>query len=122
MKLLYGTAIEARYPGEFFPAGIELIDVTDDGSVGRKGMVTELLPDFADWADQVFACGPVPMYRAMAQMPELENKSVQVSLELRMACGRGVCYGCTLKTRDGLMRVCEDGPVFDINKILWDEF
>jgi dihydroorotate dehydrogenase electron transfer subunit len=51
----------------------------------------------------------------------LENKSVQVSLEVRMGCGVGVCYGCTVKTKSGLKQVCKDGPIFELNELLWDE-
>ena len=76
---------------------------------------------FTDWADQIFACGPLPMYKKMAQMPELKDIPARVSLEIRMGCGRGVCYGCTIKTRQGLKKVCQDGPVFDLDSILWDE-
>ena len=87
-------------------------------------MVTDLVPDFADWADQVFACGPMPMYRDMVMKKgkmKLEGKPVQISLEMRMGCGLGVCYGCTVKTKNGLKQVCKDGPVFDLGDILWDE-
>ena len=61
------------------------------------------------------------MYQAMAQMPELKNKSVQLSLEIMMGCGTGVCYGCTIRTRKGLKQVCKDGPVFEMTEILWDK-
>ncbi|MDO8717289.1 MAG: dihydroorotate dehydrogenase electron transfer subunit [Dehalococcoidales bacterium] len=84
-------------------------------------MATAFIPSLADWADQVFACGPMPMYKAMAKMPELKGKSVQVSLEIVMGCGRGICYGCTIKTKKGLKEVCKDGPVFDMDDIPWDE-
>ena len=100
-----------------WPAATTLVG--DPGTI--KGVVTDLLPDFAGRADQIFACGPLPMYRAMARMPSLKNKSVQVSLEVVMGCGRGVCYGCTIRTRSGLKKVCEDGPVFDMDDILWEE-
>ena len=86
-------------------------------------MVTDLLPDFIDRADQVFACGPVPMYHSLVINKEtlLKAKPVQVSLEARMGCGFGVCYGCTVGTKSGLKQVCTDGPVFDLYEILWDE-
>ena len=63
------------------------------------------------------------MYRAMATQGQqlLEAKSVQVSLEVRMGCGLGICYGCTLRTKGGLKQVCRDGPVFELNDILWDD-
>ena len=118
VKLLYGTVNEDRYQ---VAPGIDVVAVTENGSVGEEGMVTDLIADYIEWADQVFACGPVPMYRAMAQIPELEGKPVQISLEVTMGCGRGVCYGCTLKTKQGLKLCCQDGPVFELNEILWDE-
>ena len=124
VKLLYGTPNEHRYPEDLLPSQIELISVTEDGTAGKKGMVTDLLPDFVNWADQVFACGPMPMYRDMARRKQelkLEGKPVQVSLEMRMGCGLGVCYACTVKTKNGLKQVCRDGPVFDLDDILWDE-
>ncbi len=124
VKLLYGTPDRHRYPEDLLPPQVELVSTTEDGTVGRKGMVTDFLPDFADWADQVFACGPIPMYRDMARRKrelKLEGKPVQISLEVRMACGLGVCYGCTVKTKNGLQQVCRDGPVFDLDDILWDE-
>jgi len=88
-------------------------------------MVLDLLmPGVADSADQVFACGPTAMYREMAQRKEtlgLKGKPVQVSLEMRMGCGLGVCYACTVRTRNGLKQVCKDGPVFELDDIIWDE-
>jgi dihydroorotate dehydrogenase electron transfer subunit len=124
VKLLYGTPNKHRYPEDLLPHQIELVSVTEDGSVGKKGMVTDILPDFVDCADQVFACGPLPMYRDMArrkQQLKLDAKPVQISLEVRMGCGLGVCYGCTVKTKTGLKQVCKDGPVFNLDDILWDE-
>ncbi len=120
VTLLYGTANNQRYP---VSSDIRLISATEDGSVGYHGLVTELLPDYIDWADQVFACGPMMMYHHMNRQRNrlLKSKPVQVSLEVRMGCGRGVCYGCTIKTKDGLKKVCEHGPVFDLNDIFWDE-
>jgi dihydroorotate dehydrogenase electron transfer subunit len=117
VTLLYGTAGRERYSE--FPQ-IELVSATEDGSVGHHGMITDFITDYIDRADQVFACGPLPMYKAMARMPEMKNKRVQVSLEVRMGCGFGACYGCTVKTRSGLKQVCRDGPVFDLDDVLWD--
>ena len=103
-----------------WPAATTLVG--DPGTI--KGVVIDLLPEYIDWADQVFACGPSAMYRDMAvrkQELRLEGKPVQVSLEIVMGCGRGVCYGCTIKTKQGQKLVCEDGPVFDLDDVLWDE-
>ena len=103
------------------PAKVTSITVTEDGSMGEKGLVIDGLSELLSQTDQIFACGPVGMYQAMAKMPELRNKPVQISLEVRMGCGRGVCYGCTVKTKEGLKQVCTDGPVFNLDDILWDE-
>ena len=109
------------------PSGVQFIPVTEDGTLGSKGMVTDILPDFLDWADQVFVCGPVDMYKAMAEMSlrakrsNLKLKRCQVSLEVRMGCGIGACYSCTINTKYGLKKVCRDGPVFEMNDILWQE-
>ncbi len=124
VTLLYGTRTKHRYPENLLPTGTKPVAATEDGTAGRKGMITGFLPEFTDWADQVFACGPLPMYRDMAlKRQELRGKPTQISLEVRMGCGRGVCYGCTIKTRNGLKKVCEDGPVFDLGEldnISWD--
>ncbi len=111
------------YPKKLLPAGIEVETITSSTD-GRRNMVTDLISKHIDGADQIFACGPMAMYRDMARKKQelkLEGKSVQVSLEVRMGCGRGVCYGCTIKTKNGLKRVCEDGPVFDLDDVLWEE-
>jgi len=120
VTLLYGTASATQlYPT--LPPEVRLVTATEDGSAGEKGMITDLLPDYSGEAEQLFACGPLAMYRAMAQMSELKTKPVQISLEVRMGCGLGVCYGCTVKTKRGLKQVCKDGPVFELNDVLWAE-
>ena len=124
VTLLLGAPTAAQlYPGDLLPSGAELVIATEDGTTGKKGMITDLLPDFARRADQTFACGPSSMYRAMATQGQqlLEAKSVQVSLEMRMGCGLGICYGCTLRTKRGLKQVCKDGPVFELDDIYWDD-
>jgi len=122
IKLLLGAPNASQlYPSHFLPPKTELIMATEDGTAGKKGMITDLLPDFAHRADQIFACGPLPMYKTMSQMPELKRKPAQISLEMRMGCGLGVCYGCTVKTKNGLRQVCKDGPVFDLKDIIWEE-
>jgi len=118
VTMLYGTANRDRY---HVPSGVTEVAATEDGSVGHRGMVTELLLQYLETAGQVFACGPLPMYKAMAQMPELKDRPVQVSLEMRMGCGFGVCYSCTIRTVKGLKQVCKDGPVFELNDIYWEE-
>jgi len=99
------------------PASIHIVNATDDGSEGFKGLATALVPHYLDGVDQVLACGPVEMYRTMTQMPELKGRPVQISLEIMMGCGVGVCYGCTIKTKNGLKQVCKDGPVFEMGEV-----
>jgi len=105
------------------PFNINIMKTTDDGSDGFKGLATDFIVDHVDHADQIFACGPVGMYRAIADYSKQFKKlnSTQISLEVRMGCGLGVCYGCTVKTKNGLKQVCKDGPIFDLDDILWEE-
>ncbi len=124
VRLLLGAATATQlYPRHLLPPQVDFIIATEDGTVGQKGMITNLLADFVDLADQIFACGPVAMYREMHVQREklLKVKPTQVSLEMRMGCGHGVCYGCTIKTKGGLKQVCKDGPIFNLDDILWDE-
>jgi dihydroorotate dehydrogenase electron transfer subunit len=122
VTMIYSTAENKRYPRRLLPRGVRLVSVTEDGTVGYRGLATDLIPAYTDWADQVFACGPMPMYRTMARMAELRGKPVQISLEVVMGCGHGVCYGCTIRTKKGLKQVCQDGPVFDLNDIIWEQW
>jgi len=120
VTLLYGTANNKRYP---ISLDIKAVAATEDGTVGHQGMITDLLPDYTNWADQISACGPTRMYRDMILKKKefgLEGKPVQISLEMRMGCGLGVCYACTVRTKQGLKQVCKDGPVFDLNDIYWE--
>jgi dihydroorotate dehydrogenase electron transfer subunit len=123
ITLLLGAQTKSQlYPQKLLPPDVRLITATEDGTGGKKGLVTDLLPDFISWADQVFTCGPPSMYQTMAKQKLLKQKPVQISLEVRMGCGLGVCYGCTVKTRRGLKQVCKDGPIFNLNDVLWEEF
>lgn len=122
IKILIGAKNTCQiYPTGLIPSGADIIIATEDGSMGEKGMVTALVSDYLQWADQIFACGPLPMYKTMAKQDHLVSKSIQVSLEIRMGCGMGFCYACTVKTRQGLKQVCSDGPVFNLQDVLWDE-
>jgi dihydroorotate dehydrogenase electron transfer subunit len=120
------------------PNGVQFVPVTEDGSMGEKGLATDILPDFLDLADQVYACGPADMYKAMAltinpsplkgegkgegeKQSNLKIRKCQVSLEVRMGCGFGACYSCTINTKKGLKQVCRDGPVFELKDIIWQE-
>jgi len=120
VTLLFGAKTAKQvYPKKLLPAGIEFIPVTQDGLIEKKGMVTDVLSELIDSVDQICACGPVAMYKAMSQMKILKDKRIQVSMEARMGCGFGICYGCTIKTRHGTKRVCDDGPVFELSELVF---
>jgi dihydroorotate dehydrogenase electron transfer subunit len=101
---------------------IEYIVATDDGSRGHHGLATELVGDFVGWADQIYACGPEPMYRTLRAVvdPLRINRrpSVQVSVERGMACGLGACLGCVVETTRGMIASCVKGPVFDLDEVI----
>jgi dihydroorotate dehydrogenase electron transfer subunit len=122
--VLHGAATTKKlYPKELLPPEVSLIIATEDGTAGHKGLITELIPTFATTADEIFACGPMPMLRYLAANQKalrLTDKPVSISLEMRMGCGLGVCYGCTIRTKNGLKQVCKDGPVFNLNEVIWD--
>jgi NAD(P)H-flavin reductase len=86
---------------------------TDDGSVGRPGLVTELLGEELDDACTVYACGPPLMLEAVRALCSEAGVPAQLALESGMACGFGACFGCVVPTRDGYVRLCVDGPVLD---------
>ena len=133
MTLIHGAItaaelyIERCQPGATNSQEVQFVPVTEDGSTGKEGMATDVLPDFLDQADRVYACGPVDMYKTMADMSRragqsnLKLRKCQVSLEVRMGCGFGACYACTINTRKGLKQVCSDGPVFQLGDIIWQE-
>ncbi|MGI1690138.1 dihydroorotate dehydrogenase electron transfer subunit [Thermoanaerobacter uzonensis] len=94
----------------------EVIVTTEDGSFGKKGMVTQGIEDIIDKIDIIYGCGPKPMLKALKEISLKNNIPCQISLEERMACGMGACLVCACKVKkDGgfeYKRVCKDGPVF----------
>jgi dihydroorotate dehydrogenase electron transfer subunit len=106
------------FRGADHAAGAELFDdptvATDDGSIGHRGAVTELLDrELAARPRPVYACGPPAMLAAVLDRVRRHNVPSELALEAPMACGFGACYGCVVATVDGYRRVCVDGPVFD---------
>ena len=106
---------------DFQAAGCNVIVATDDGSFGHHGLVTDCLSDVE--ADVIFACGPMPMLKALCRVAEERGIECQISLEERMACGIGACLGCACKMKrddgsEGYGHVCKDGPVFDYRKLM----
>jgi dihydroorotate dehydrogenase electron transfer subunit len=92
---------------------------TDDGSAGYHGLVTELLEaELDDDAHaEVYACGPPPMLEAVRALCAEREVPAQLALESGMACGFGACFGCAVPTRDGLIRLCLEGPVLDAGRL-----
>ena len=103
------------------PDRIEYVVATDDGSRGHRGLATEVVGDYVRWADQIYACGPEPMYRTLRAVvdPMRINRrpSVQISVERGMACGLGACLGCVVETTHGMTASCVNGPVFDLDDV-----
>ena len=112
--------------GEFRENGSETVLCTDDGSVGRQGMVTAPLEELLEKGETaaVMACGPTPMLKAVVETCGRYNVPCQISLEQRMGCGVGACVVCSCMTvRDGkeyYSRVCKDGPVFNAEEVKLD--
>ena len=89
---------------------------TVDGSYGTKGFVTDVITKEDLKPDYLYACGPMPMLRALCTGLDIPG---QVSLEARMACGFGACMCCSLETKNGPRRICKDGPVFEKEDLIW---
>lgn len=124
---LYGArrAEEVFCKDELNSIGIAPIISTDDGTSGRKGIVTELVDEFlskhqsssSDYS--IYACGPKPMLASLSGITKKHKVKAYMALEESMACGVGACLGCVIKTVDGYKRVCKEGPVFSSDDIMW---
>ena len=102
----------------------EVYVATEDGSVGTKGNVMDAIRENALKADVIFACGPMPMLRAIKKYAEEQGIPAYISLEEHMACGVGACLGCVVKTKEvdhhshvHNARICTDGPVFEAGEV-----
>ena len=118
---LFGVAEAAAHAAS-------VVVTTDDGTAGVKGRVTDVLDDLitGSGATIVYACGPMPMLRAVARVAEAHGIASQCAVEEAMACGIGVCMTCVLPVRgaDGqtrMVRSCTEGPVFDGTAVRWDD-
>jgi dihydroorotate dehydrogenase electron transfer subunit len=97
-----------------------MFTATEDGSIGTKGNVIDAMREQNIEADVIFACGPMPMLKAIKNYAQEKGIKAYLSLEERMACGVGACLGCVCQTNsiDGHSnvknkRICKDGPVFE---------
>ena len=109
----FRTGEDVFYQQEFQDLGAALTLVTEDGSLGKHGRVTDWLP--TDYS-YFYTCGPEPMLRAVYDQT---CTSGQLSFEQRMGCGIGACLGCSCQTKYGDKRICKDGPVLVKEEILW---
>ena len=130
VHFVLGAATAARLFGvaEAQQLGDSVTVTTDDGSSGIKGWVSDVLSAVlaATGSSVVYACGPMPMLRAVAELASASGISAQVAVEEAMACGIGVCMTCVLPVigADGVTRMtrsCVDGPVFDGAAVRWPE-
>jgi len=98
-------------------AATEVALASDDGSVGRRGVVTELLAERLARSDHedcaIYACGPEPMLAEVGRIARARGLPCQLAYEAPMACGYGACFGCAVATRAGFVRLCLEGPVLD---------
>jgi dihydroorotate dehydrogenase electron transfer subunit len=126
VTLLYGARTAAHLVplDEFKPGMIDVRRATEDGSVGMRGMVTDLLAevlsregDRMPLKGEIAACGPMPMMRTVSELGGRASWPVELSLESRMACGVGACLGCALDLPGGKRRACVDGPVFSSHEV-----
>ena len=106
---------------EFSKVSNKLVLTTDDGTYQEKGFAIDLLKKDCESQkpDCIFACGPLPMLKAIKDFAIENEIPAQVSLEERMGCGIGICLGCAVKNKntDGYKHVCKDGPVFNVNDV-----
>jgi len=109
----FNTASEVFYETEFALLGCSVTVTTADGSYGKKGFVTDALPNEYSY---FYTCGPEPMLKAVYRATPTSG---QFSFEERMGCGFGACMGCSCRTVTGNKRICKDGPVLKKEEILW---
>ena len=123
-QIILGYRDENLFLRDEFEAYGEVFVATEDGSVGTKGNVMNAIEENALQADVIFACGPMPMLRAIKKYAEEKEIKAYISLEEHMACGVGACLGCVVKTKEvdhhshvHNARICTDGPVFDAEEV-----
>jgi dihydroorotate dehydrogenase electron transfer subunit len=112
----FNTASEVFLREELEALGATVHVATMDGSAGICGLVTDALKQVVPAFDYFYVCGPMVMMRAL--YPLLPDAG-EFSLEERMGCGTGLCFGCTVATTEGPKRICHDGPVFKNSQLPW---
>lgn len=120
-KIFFGNKTQAEAVTSLEVIGnVPFNFATDDGSDGYHGLVTDLFEQYLLAAEKtlVLTCGPKRMMQRVAEICSQKNVECWVSLERTMACGLGVCYGCSIETDSGIMkRICCEGPVFPAEEV-----
>ena len=130
VTLCYGVRSKDYVAGleQFEKAGIDVRLITDDGSIGPPGRVTDLLKQVLDQADpsqsiRIACCGPEVMMEAVSAIAAERKIAAEVSLETPMACGIGICFTCVAKVGQqddwDYKRTCVEGPIFQAASIVW---
>ena len=112
VDLYAGFRDEIYFTEEFKEFTKNTYIATNTGSVGHKGFITEIIKD--DY-DVIYCCGPNPMMNSVKNLGF--DIPVYVSLESRMGCGIGACLACSCKTKNGMKRICKEGPVFEVKEV-----
>jgi len=129
VRLYYGGKSLTDLPlqEKFLKGGFSVACATDDGTCGYKGLVTELFESEINPTppDRIYACGPDPMLKRVAELAQSFFIKAELSLESIMGCGFGACWGCVHKIKkDGQetwTKICQEGPVFPAEQIVWAE-
>lgn len=124
--IYYGARSQSDllYLDQFRELGVELRITTEDGSMGLKGRIIDLLKqDFAKSSPQkIWSCGPMGLLAAIKEWGETHQLDAELSIEEAMGCGTGICLGCVVKNQEGqYIRACKEGPVFCGSEINLDE-
>jgi dihydroorotate dehydrogenase electron transfer subunit len=131
VEMVLGAATEDRLFGvaEAHRAADGVTITTDDGSLGTRGWVSDVLPDVlrGTGASLVYGCGPMAMLHSITRVAEAEGARAHVAVEESMACGVGVCMTCVMPVvgDDGqtrMVRSCVEGPIFRGDRVRWDAF
>ena len=124
MNIVMGYRDENTFLLDEFKEQAASFVATEDGSVGTKGNVIDAIKENALEADVIYACGPMPMLRALKAYAAEHDMDCFISMEERMACGIGACLACVCKTKDkdansnvNNKRICKEGPVFDAKEV-----
>jgi len=129
IKMFYGGKTSSDLPlrVKCENNGFDISCSTDDGSFGFKGLISTLFSREIKKTGpaMVFSCGPEAMMREIARVCREEEIPAEFSLESIMGCGFGACWGCVKRIRrnnkEEWVKICEDGPIFPLDSILWDE-